>query len=154
MLLEEKKRSIKLCLSAIIRDLRWDKQKTIQVSPFQAYFGRLPKIEFKILRDKFITNSDYFRQTALGTIGLDSIIAQTEDRSIQGEFKDSQKKRPQPAQKPTLQAASALGSRPSESKSPQRATRDKRSLERGAQRRGKKTIFGKSLTKRGNLTRS
>ena len=59
MLLDENKRSIKLCLSTIKRDLRWNKQKTIQASPFQAHFGRLPKNEFKILRDKFITNSDY-----------------------------------------------------------------------------------------------
>ena len=42
-----------------MRDLRWNKPKTNQVSPFQAHFGRLPKNEFKILRDKFIKNSDY-----------------------------------------------------------------------------------------------
>ena len=59
MLLEEINRSIKLCLSTIKRDLRWNKQKTIQVSPFQAYFGRLSKNEIETLRDKFINNSDY-----------------------------------------------------------------------------------------------
>ena len=52
-----------------MRDLRWNKQKTIQVSPFQKtklnFYGinqkfcRLPKNEIKILRDKFINNSDY-----------------------------------------------------------------------------------------------
>ena len=59
MLLEENKRSIKMCFSTIMRDLRWNKQKTIQVSSFQSHFGRFPKNEFQILRDKFITNSDY-----------------------------------------------------------------------------------------------
>ena len=59
MLLEENNKSIKLCLSIIMRDLRWNKEKTIQVSPFQAHFGRLPKTEFKIVRDRFLTNSDY-----------------------------------------------------------------------------------------------
>ena len=59
MLLEENNKSIKLCLSTIMRDLRWNKQKTIQVSPFQAHFGRLPKNEFSILRDRFVNNSDY-----------------------------------------------------------------------------------------------
>ena len=54
-----KNRLIKLSLSSIMRDLRWKKQKTIQVSPFQAHFGRLPKNQFKILRDKLINNSDY-----------------------------------------------------------------------------------------------
>ena len=58
MLLEENNKSIKLCLSVIMRDLRWYKQK-IQVSPFQAHFGRLPKMEFKIVRDRFLSNSDY-----------------------------------------------------------------------------------------------
>ena len=59
MLLEENNKSIKMCLSILMRDLRWNKQKTIQVSPFQAHFGRLPKTEFKIVRDKFLSNSDY-----------------------------------------------------------------------------------------------
>ena len=47
-LLEENNLSIKLSLSTIVRDLRWNKQKAIQVSPFQALFGRLSKNEFKI----------------------------------------------------------------------------------------------------------
>ena len=59
MLLEENAKSIKLCVGTIIRDMRWTKQKTIQQSPFEAHFGRLPKTEFKILRDKFFRNSDY-----------------------------------------------------------------------------------------------
>ena len=59
MMLEENNKSIKLCLSTIMRDLRWNKQKTIQVSPFQAHFGRLPKTEFKIVRDRFVNDSDY-----------------------------------------------------------------------------------------------
>ena len=58
MLLEEKVQSIKLCLSTIIRDLRWNKQKSIKVSPFEAHFCRLPKTEFKIVRDKFLMDSD------------------------------------------------------------------------------------------------
>ena len=56
MLLDGNVSSKKLCLSTINRDLRWAKQKTIQCSPFEAYFRRLPKTEFKILRDKFIAN--------------------------------------------------------------------------------------------------
>ena len=59
MMLEENNKSIKLCLSIIMRDLRWNKQKTIQVSPFQAHFGRLPKTDFKIVRDRFLNDSDY-----------------------------------------------------------------------------------------------
>ena len=45
MLLDENVTSVKLCLSTILRDLRWSKQKTIQMSPFEAHFGRLPKTE-------------------------------------------------------------------------------------------------------------
>ena len=59
MLLEENLKSIKLCLSTIINDMRWIKQKFIQKSPFEALFGRLPKTEFKILRDKFVEFSDH-----------------------------------------------------------------------------------------------
>ena len=58
MLLDKKVQSIKLCLSTIIRDLRWNKQKSIKVSRFEANFGRLPKTEFKIVRDKFLMDSD------------------------------------------------------------------------------------------------
>ena len=58
MLLDENVSSIKLCLSTIIRDHRWAKQKTIQFSPFEAHFGCLPKTEFKILRGKFLAISD------------------------------------------------------------------------------------------------
>ena len=35
-----------------------EQTKTIQCSPFEAHFGRLPKTEVKILRDSFIKNSD------------------------------------------------------------------------------------------------
>ena len=61
MLLEENVnvKSVKLCLSTIIRDMRWIKQKTIQKSPFEAHFGRLPKTEFKIVRDKFVDFSNH-----------------------------------------------------------------------------------------------
>ena len=59
MLLEENVKSIKLCNSTIIRDMRWIKQKTIQKSPFEAHFGGLPKTEFKIIRDKFVKFSDH-----------------------------------------------------------------------------------------------
>ena len=58
MLLDENVTSIKLALSTIIRGLRWSKQKTKKCSPFEAHFERLPKTEFKILRDKFIKYSD------------------------------------------------------------------------------------------------
>ena len=58
MLLDENVASTKLCLRTIIRDLRWTKQKTIQRSPFEAHFGHLLKTEFKILRYKFLVNSD------------------------------------------------------------------------------------------------
>ena len=51
MLLDENFKSKKLALSTIIRDLRWSKQKTIKCSPFEAHFGRLPKTEFKTLRE-------------------------------------------------------------------------------------------------------
>ena len=58
MLLDENVTSIKSCLSTILRDLRWSKQKTIKMSPFEAHFGRLPKTEFKVLSDRFLRNSD------------------------------------------------------------------------------------------------
>ena len=58
MLLDANVTSIKLCLSTIIRDLRWSKQKTNQCSPFEAHFGRPPKCQFKILGDNFVKNSD------------------------------------------------------------------------------------------------
>ena len=32
--------------------------KTIQFSPFEAHFGRLPRTKTKILGDKFLANSD------------------------------------------------------------------------------------------------
>ena len=53
-----------------MRDLRWNKQTTIQVSHFQAHFGRLPKNEFKNLRDKFITNSYYLHNQHLERLAL------------------------------------------------------------------------------------
>ena len=58
-LLEENVKSIKLCLSTKIWDMRWIKQKTIQKSLFEAQFSRLPKTEFKIIRDKFVKFSDH-----------------------------------------------------------------------------------------------
>ena len=70
MMLDENNKSIKLCLSIIMRDLRWNKQKTIQVSPFQAHFGRLPKTEFKIVRDKFLNNSDSLDKQHLERLAL------------------------------------------------------------------------------------
>ena len=65
MLLEENKQSIKLCLSTIMRSLRWNEQTNIQ-----ARFGRQLKNECKILRDKFITNSDYLDSQHLERSGL------------------------------------------------------------------------------------
>ena len=65
MLLEKNVKSIKLCLSTIIRDMRWIKQKTIEKSPFKAHFGRLPKTEFKIIRDKFVEFSDHLDEQHL-----------------------------------------------------------------------------------------
>ena len=72
MLLGENKPSIKLCPSTIMRDLRWNKQKTIQISSFQAHFGRLLENEFKILRDKFINNYDYLDKQHLERSALTS----------------------------------------------------------------------------------
>ena len=84
MLLDEKVQSIKLCLSTIIRDLRWNKQKTIKLSPFEAHFGRLPKTEFKIVRDKFLKESDrldkeHFERSALTASQLKRRIDQSRD---------------------------------------------------------------------------
>ena len=59
MLLEENVKLIKLCLSTMIRDMLWIKRKTIQKSSFEAHFDRLPKTEFKIIRDKFVGFSDH-----------------------------------------------------------------------------------------------
>ena len=56
MLLEEHVKSIKLCHSFLIQDMRCTKQKIIKQSPFEAHFGRLPKTEFKTIRDKFLLN--------------------------------------------------------------------------------------------------
>ena len=82
MLLEENNKSIKLCLSIIMRDLRWNKQKTIQVSPFQAHFGRLPKTEFKIVRDRFLNNSDYLDKQHLERSALTaSQLKRNEERT-------------------------------------------------------------------------
>ena len=33
--------------------------KTIQVSPVQKHFEKLPKNEFRIIRDKFLANFEY-----------------------------------------------------------------------------------------------
>ena len=84
MLLEENVKSIKLCLSTIIRDLRWIKQKTIQKSPFAAHFNRLPKTEFKIIRDKFVEFSDnldkqHLERSALTASQLKKRIDQSRD---------------------------------------------------------------------------
>ena len=58
MFLNEIFTSIKLCLSRIIRYLRWNKQKFIQRSPFEAHFGRPSKIEYNIIKEKILTESD------------------------------------------------------------------------------------------------
>ena len=84
VLLEENVKSIKLCLSTIIRDMRWIKQKTIQKSPFEALFGRLPKTEFKIIRDKFVEFSDHLdkqhlERSALTANQLKKSIDQSRD---------------------------------------------------------------------------
>ena len=63
--IEKNKRSIKQCLSTIMRDLRRTRPKAIQVCPFQANVGRVPKNNFKILGDKFTTNSDYLDKQQL-----------------------------------------------------------------------------------------
>ena len=59
-------------------------QKTIQVSPFQAHFGRLPKTEFKIVRDRFLNNSDFldkqhFKRSALTASQLKRRIDQSRE---------------------------------------------------------------------------
>ena len=84
MLLDENVTSIKLCLGTILRDLRWSKQKTIKMSPFEAHFGRLPKTEFKILSDKFLRNSDrlekeHLERSALTASQLKKRINQSRD---------------------------------------------------------------------------
>ena len=84
MLFEENVKSIKLCLSTIIRDMRWIKQKTIQKSPSEAHFGRLPKTEFKIMRDKFVDFSDHLdkqhlERSALTASQLKNRIDQSRD---------------------------------------------------------------------------
>ena len=70
MLLEENVKLIKLCLITIIRDMRSIKQKTIQKSPFEAHFGRLPKTEFKIMRDKFVEFSDHLDKEHVERLAL------------------------------------------------------------------------------------
>ena len=60
------------------------KQKTIQRSPFEAHFERLPKTEFKILRDKFSVNSDHLgkehlERSALTASQLKKRIDQSRD---------------------------------------------------------------------------
>ena len=84
MLLEHNVISIKLCLSTIIRDMRWIKQKTIQKSPLEAHFGRLPKTEFKIIRDKIVEFSDHLdkqhlERSPLTATQLKKRIAQSRD---------------------------------------------------------------------------
>ena len=84
MLLEEKVESIKMGLITIIRDLRWNKEKTIKLSPFEAHFGRLPKTEFKIVRDKFLKESDrldkeHLKRSALTASQLKRRIDQSRD---------------------------------------------------------------------------
>ena len=84
MLPDENVTSTKLCLSTIIRDLRWSKQETIQRSPFEAHFGRLPKIEFIILSDKILRNSDrlekeHLERSALTASQLKRRIDQSRD---------------------------------------------------------------------------
>ena len=80
MLLEKKVQPIKLCLSTIIRDLRRNKQKTIKLSPFEAQFVRLPKTEFKIVRDKFLKESDRLDKENLERSALTA--SQLRDASI------------------------------------------------------------------------
>ena len=82
MLLDENVQSVKLCLSTIIRDLRSNKQKTIKLSPFEAHLGRLPKTEFKILRDKFLNGSGRLR--TFGKIGVNSFAVEKTHRPIEG----------------------------------------------------------------------
>ena len=84
MLLEENSKSIKLSLGTIIRDMLWTKQKTIQESPFEAHFGKLPKTEDKILLDKFLQNSDnsvkkHLERSALTANQLKKRIDQSRD---------------------------------------------------------------------------
>ena len=84
MLFEENVKLTKLCLSTIIWDMRWIKQKTIQKSPFEAHFGRLPKTEFKIMRDKFVEFSDHLdkqhlERSALTASQLKKRIDQSRD---------------------------------------------------------------------------
>ena len=61
MLLDENVTSIKLCLRAIIRDLRWSEQETIQMSPLEvgsSFWSITKTTEFKTLSDKLLQNSN------------------------------------------------------------------------------------------------
>ena len=84
MLFDEKVEYIKMGWITIIRDLRWNKEKTIKLSPFEAHFGRLPKTEFKIVRDKFLKESDrldkeHLKRSALTASQLKRRIDQSRD---------------------------------------------------------------------------
>ena len=84
MFLDENVQSIKLWLSTIIRHLRWNKQKTIKLSPFEAHFGQLPKTEFKIVKDKFLNESgrldkEHLKRSALTASQLKRRIDQSRD---------------------------------------------------------------------------
>ena len=84
VLLDENVQLIKFCLSTIISDIRWNKQKTIKLSPFEAHFGRLPKSEFKIVRDKFLNESgrldkEHLERSALTASQLMRRIDQSRD---------------------------------------------------------------------------
>ena len=85
-LLDEKVTSIKFALSTKIQDFRWSKQKTVQCSPFEAQFGRLPETEFKILRDSFIKISgrldkEHLECSALTATQLKKRIDQSRDNA-------------------------------------------------------------------------
>ena len=134
VLLEENNKSIEVCVSTIMRDLRWNKQKTIQVSPFQAHFGRLPKNEFRILRDKFIQNSDYLDKQHLERSALTASQQKRRTDPSRENLKIVRKGGTQQGRQPAPQAASAFGQGSSKSKSPQRIARGERPLESGKER--------------------
>ena len=138
IILEENKRSIKFCLSTIFCDLRCNKQKIIQVSPFQQHFGRLSKNEYKIIRYKFITKPDYLDKQQLERKSVDSFATQKEDLPIQGEHKNREKGGTQQRHESDVQVTTEHSTGSPKSKITQRTVGSERPVERRTQRRREK----------------
>ena len=68
MLLYEKITAVKLCLSTIIGNLKWNKEKTIRQFAFEINYGGWSKNLFKVMRDKFLSNSNQLDEKKSGKI--------------------------------------------------------------------------------------